>query len=96
LSLPRRPERSYLGDDTKPSPGKYRLLEDFPIRGCFRHGGGFEGSGCLEERTQTYRAGDIIDVDRFFWDNQTNRWGAKVVVFSQNRSIPMNLLAQVQ
>ena len=68
------------------------MIEDFPIRGCARHGGGFEGSGCLDERTEIYRRGQDIDVETFFWNDATKEWGAKVVVFGANRSIPVRLL----
>jgi len=78
-----------------PQPGKYRLLRDVAFRGCVRHGGGFEGSGCLEEDTRTFRAGEVIDVDIFFWDDKAQESGAKVAVFGQFRSIPVRHLERV-
>ena len=77
-------------------PGKYRLLQDFAIQECVKHGGGFEGSGCLEQGTRIYKAGEIIDVETFFWDRQGKECGAKVVVFNTFRSIPVGLLVRVR
>ncbi len=88
-------QRSYTPVRSCPPPGRYRLLEDFVIEGCVKHGGGFEGAGCLEKAAQTYKKGDLIDVERFFWDDRAKECGAKVVVFHTFRSIPLGLIAQV-
>lgn len=79
----------------RPSPGTYRLVEPFSVRGCVRQSGGCF-SQCVEERTRTYSVGEEIAADVFFWDDASKEWGAKVVVFGINRSIPMSYLARAR
>jgi hypothetical protein len=89
LPLPRR-----LPQPARPRPGSYQLVEAFSIRGCVRETGGCFAH-CVEEGTRTYPIGEGIEANVFLWDDSSQEWGAKVVVFGQNRSIPMRFLARV-
>jgi hypothetical protein len=86
-----------LENPPAPLAGKYRLIDDFSMEGCGAYGCGFEGGECCKRVTKTFKAGDIIDVENFFWNGHTKEWGAKVVVhwgvgIDQIRSIPVRFI----
>jgi hypothetical protein len=81
----------------KPAPGTYVLVKDFKITGVSKFEGG-RGSAvhAAETKTKIYKVGETIVADEFFWDDDAQRWGAKIVFCSQNRSIPMEYLKLVK
>lgn len=80
----------------KPLPGKYEFTEPFSITGCVEYVGvGFAGGMCKKEQTVDFAKGDTIYSDKAFFDDTTDSWSIGIVVFGQNRSIPLSKIQRL-
>lgn len=74
----------------EPPHGTYVFTKSYTIEGCMEYSGGRGiAAHCEKTGKKTYRVGEKIEVDTFFWDDQSQQWGAKVVLFGQYRSVPL-------
>lgn len=81
---------------TKPQPGTYEFIQPFSITGCVEYVGvGIAGGMCKKEQTVDFVVGQKIYSNKAFYDDQTDSWSVGVVVFGQNRSIPLSKVARV-
>lgn len=78
----------------RPQTGNYIFIKNFEITGCVQYvgGRGIGGGQCVKFETKKFIKGDKIKVDDFFWNDQVKNFEAKIVIFDQNRGIPLEFI----
>lgn len=86
-----------LADSPRPKTGIYKFIQTHSMRVATKYTGdrGLNPNP-VEWAERTYKPGETLKVDEFFWDDDKKIWKAKLVFRGQNQGIPMSKLKFVK
>jgi hypothetical protein len=86
-----------LAAPAQPSVGTYKFTKDHTVKVATKFAGGRGiDPNPVEWAERTYKPGETLKVDEFFWDDKTKTWSAKLVFHGTNLGVPMSKLKLVK
>lgn len=77
----------------KPKVGTYKFTQEHSVKVATKYAGGRGiNPDPVEWAERTYKPGETLKVDEFFWDDKNKAWEAKLVFHGTFLGVPMSKL----
>jgi hypothetical protein len=86
-----------LAGPPRPETGTYKFVKDHTVKVATEYAGGRGiNPNPVKWAEKTYKPGEQIKVDEFFWIDEEKAWKAKLVFHGTNTSVPMDKLKRIK